>query len=70
MHCGGTTRKEDGAKETGFGCCTGDVQRVFSETDRCCAAPGGFHDCPAMMRRMMEAVKNQPCCGPAAEKTE
>jgi len=70
MHGEGTTRKKDKAKDTGFGCDPGDFQKMSGEMGACGCSHEGFPDCRAMMKRMMEAVKNQPCCKPAAEKTE
>lgn len=67
MHCKGTKQKEDKAEDTGFGCNPGDFQKIFKETGKCCCSPEGFPDCSTMMKRMMEAAKNQTCCEPAAE---
>jgi hypothetical protein len=70
MHCGEKTRKEDKAKDAGFGCNPGDFKTMFEKMGTCCAAPGGSPDCLSMMRRMMEAMQKQSCCEPEAEKTE
>lgn len=42
MHCAKKTRKEDKAKDAGFGCDPGDFKKMFEKTGKCCATPRDF----------------------------
>jgi hypothetical protein len=58
-----TQGKGDKAQTAGFGCFPMG-QGMVEMMSRCCAGQGEFPDCSAMMKNMMEAAKNQPCCTP------
>ena len=36
----------------------------------CCPGQGGIPDCSTMMKGMMEAMRNQPCCAPEKDAAE
>ncbi len=57
---------EKGGKTTS-GCCGFDDSRMFEKMNSCCAGQVGSPDCSTMMKSMMEAARNKPCCG---EKTK
>ena len=64
-----TKNKGDKAKSTDFGFApTG--RRMFEMMSKCCAGQGGFPDCSAMMKGMMETMRNQSCCTPPKEGTK
>lgn len=64
-----TRDKGDKVQSTGCGCPpTG--QGMVEMMSTCCSGQGEFSDCSVMMKRMMEAAKNQPCCTPKTADTE
>jgi hypothetical protein len=55
-----TKDKGDRANSTDFGFTTMG-QGMFEMMNKCCTGQGGFPDC-SMMKSMIHATKNQPCC--------
>lgn len=62
--------KDEGekAKSTDFGF-PEMGQRMLEMMNKCCAGRGESPGCSVMMKKIMEAAKNQPCCGPKTEDT-
>ena len=69
MHTKETNEKGDKTKPAGFGSAPMG-HRMFEMMNACCTGRGGFPDCPTMMKGMMEAGGNQPCCAPGTEDAE
>ena len=45
-------------------------KRMCEMMSKCCPGQGGFPDCSAMMKNMMEAMEDQPCCKPRTENSK
>jgi hypothetical protein len=69
MHTEETKDGGDKAKSTNFGFAPLG-QGMPEMMGKCCTGKGGFPNCSTMMKNMMEAMKNQPCCTPKKEDTE
>jgi hypothetical protein len=64
-----TKDKGSTEKNTDFG--FAPMKQMMSEMiSKCCTGQGGFPDCSARMKSMMEAKTNQSCCTPKTEDTE
>ncbi len=62
-----TEKTNEKGDKTTSGCCGFDDSRMFEMMGGCCTGQGGSAGCSTMMKSMMEAMRNKPCC---AEKTE
>ena len=69
MHTEKTKDKGYNAKSTDFGCAPMGL-RMFEMMRKSFTGQGGFPDCSAMIKSVMEAMGNQPCCTPNKEDTE
>jgi hypothetical protein len=58
-----TNEKANKAKSAEFGC-TPMGLRMFEMMNSCFKGQGGSTDCSIMMKGMMEAMGNHPCCSP------
>ena len=69
MHTEETKDKGYKAKSTDFGFAPMG-RRMCEMMSKSCTGQGGFPDCSAMMKSVMEAAGNQPCSTPKTEDTE